>query len=102
MASLLLFSGVASAYCATDEGLAPAVGAASAPHPDTGGADDACPGLRTPDKEDAKHCVQWDVVAAAVFLTVHKVAPAPETLISVAPRDPIVVPVFQRFPRLLN
>lgn len=99
---LLLFSGVVNAYCAIDEGIARADGMASAQHLHEGGADDACPGLPVPDKEDAKPCAQWDVVPDRASRAEHAVSPVSQIVAVVARREPIAERVFLRFPRLLN
>lgn len=103
-ASLLLFSGIANAYCSIDQAAAQSrVDASSAQQTHEAGTVDECPGFPNLAKEDAKPDPHWDAAAAAL----HGAAPrtvvrAPRTLARVDRRDPIAESVFRRFPRLLN
>jgi hypothetical protein len=109
VACLLLFSGIASAFCSIDQsgeqiaryGMAPA-SAASAPQSHQGGTDAACPGIPNPDKEDAKAGAHWDHAPAAHSLLERVFVPAASAAIAVARREPVTEPVSRRFPRLLN
>lgn len=107
-ASLLLFSGVANAYCSIGEhstpsssSAAPAFGISSTPYAHDGETDGACPDLPDPDKQGAKPCAQWDAVPGGSSLRQPAIASAPRAAIAVARPEPVVEPVFQRFPRLL-
>lgn len=108
VACLLLFSGVANAYCSIDDesvqsgfGAALASSAASAPLSQHGAPDDVCTGVADPDQQDTKPCAQWDGVAGTLILLRRVSPPAPLLAIGTARLAPIAEPVFQRFPRLL-
>ena len=108
VASLLLFSGVANAYCSigmdstpSNSRAAPAFSTASTPYAHDGETARACPDLPDPDKQGAKPCAQWDAAPGGSSLRQLAIAPAPRAAIAVARPEPVVEPVFQRFPRLL-
>jgi len=106
IASLLLFSGIANAYCSIDEqlpnaGLNAAQVSGGPIAPDPGAQDGACPGVPDPAQEDAKLGAQWDGVLGTPIISGHAVYSKPLPVIAVALRPSVAESVFQRVPRLL-
>lgn len=103
VAGLLLFSGIASAYCGIDEAVErQRVHAVNAQQSDDHGTTDECPGLPDLVKEDTKHGPQRESALALREATRRSETPALDAAAAIVRRAPLAESAFRRFPRLLN
>jgi len=103
-ASMLVFSGIANAYCAVDEDILPASHVANVQHSHDAEKGDGCPGLPDPVKENGQCFAQpgSEAILDAPTLILHKFNPAPRASAIIQRFETVAEPVFQHYPRLLN